>query len=352
MRSADFLVIGPGAIGTYIGGHLALAGQRVAFWARPGSARQLQAHGLVLRTPTATKSVPPSALQVVTTVEEVLRAGPYQAAFLTVKTYHLAGLLPQLRAAAAAWSVLVDLLNGVGSLTALQTTLGPDAVLAGTVTTAVTRHAVGDITIAKPRGVGLAQHPATPRVAAALRAAGLTVRLYADGPALKWSKLLTNLLGNATAALLDWPPARIYAHYGLFRLELAQIREALAVMDAQNLPVVPLPGVPSRALAWGARYIPPRVLQPVLQYKVGRGRGDKMPSLHQDLQAGRGATEIDALHGAVARAARDLGLAAPTNALLADLVRAVSRGALPADLYRHNPDALLARWRAAQKEAA
>jgi len=353
VSGADYLVVGPGAIGTYIGGHLALAGQRVVFWARPGSAARLRERGLVLRTAQGPpRRVPPAALGVVTSAEDALRAGPYRAAFLTVKTYHLADLLPALRQAASAWPVLVDLLNGVGSTERLAAALGADAVLPGTVTTAVERHAAGDITVARPRGLGLAKHPATEALAADLQAAGLEVRRYADGQALKWSKLLTNLLGNATSALLDWPPARIYAHRGLFALELAQLREALAVMDALGLEVVPLPGVPSRALAWGARHLPAWALQPVLLYKVGRGRGAKMPSLHQDLHAGRGQTEIDALHGAVARRARDLGLPAPTNALLADLVRAVSAGNLPAHLFRHNPAALLTRWRAAQQEAA
>ena len=353
MPRAAYLVIGPGAIGTYVGGHLALAGRRVVFWARPSSAATLRAHGLRLRVAgEAWRTVPPERLGVVTTPDEALQAGPYAAAFLAVKTYHLPDLLPALRRAAAAWPVLVDLLNGVGSTETLQAALGAERVLAGTVTSPVTRHAAGHITVERHRGLGLAQHPASGEVVAALRAAGLPVRVYADAASLKWSKLLTNLLGNATAALLDWPPARIYAHRGLFALEHAQLVEALAVMDALGLPVVALPGVPSRALAWGARHLPPWLLQPVLVYKVGRGRGQKMPSLHRDVHAGHGQTEIAALHGAVARTAARLGLAAPTNALLADLVQRMAQGDLPPDALRHNPAALLARWHAARRAAA
>ena len=354
MSGADYLVIGPGAIGTYIGGHLALAEQRVVFWARASSAARLREQGLVIRSAAGPpRRISPAAVQVVTSAEEALRAGPYRAAFLTVKTYHLADLLPALHRAAGAWPVLVDLLNGVGSTERLKAALGPNAVLPGTVTTAVERHAAGDITVTKPRGLGFAQHPLAHVLAADFSAAGLTVRLYPDGQALKWSKLLTNLLGNATAAILDWPPARIYAHRGLFALELAQVREALTVMDALGLDVVALPGTPSRALAWGARHLPAWALQPILRYQVGRGRGTKMPSLHQDVHQGKGQTEIDALHGAVARTARDRNLPAPTNALLADLVRGLSQGRIAPQTFRHNPTALLVRWRAAlQQEAA
>jgi len=343
-----YLIVGPGAIGTYIGGHLALAGRRVVFWARAGSGARLRTRGLIIRSATGPpRRVPPDALGVVTSAEEALRAGPYRAAFLTVKTYHLADVLPALRRAANAWPVLVDLLNGVGSTERLRSVLGPDAVLPGTVTTAVERRGPGDITVARPRGLGLTRHPATEALAATLEGAGLTVRLYPDGRALKWTKLLTNLLGNATSAILDWPPSRIYAHPGLFALERAQLREALAVMDALGLEVVALPGTPSRALAWGARHVPSWLLRPILRYKVGRGRGAKMPSLHQDVHQGKRQTEIDALHGAVARTARDLGLPAPTNALLAGLVRGLSQGDISPETFRHNPAALLTRWRAA-----
>ncbi len=347
-----YLVIGPGAIGTYLGGHLARGGARVVFWARPNSAARLRQQGIQLRWPDGrSEAWPLLPTQVVTSPDEARRAGPYRAALLTVKTYHLPALLPALQQAQDAWVVLVDMLNGVGSVDALQAALSPERVLAGTVTTAVQRLAVGAAAVEKPRGVGLAQHPATPHLVAALRRGGVTVRVYAHPAALKWTKLLTNLLGSATSAILDWPPARIYAHRGLFALEMAQLREALAVMRARGLAVVALPGVPSRALAWGARHLPLLLLQPILRYKVGRGRGQKMPALHQDLYAGHGQTEVDALQGAVARTAKALGLPAPTNALLADLVRRLASGALPRTTLRHRPEALLARWRAAYAEA-
>ncbi len=341
------LVIGPGAVGLYVATALLRAGEAVVLWARPRSAAALQQRGLQVRFPAHTVTFGPQQVRVVTSPGEALRAGPYRAAFLTVKTYHLPALLPALQQVAPAWPVLVDLLNGVASTATLQAALGPQAVLPGTVTTPVQRLAPGVVVVEKPRGVGLAQHPQTPALQALLQRGGVTVRVYANPAALKWTKLLTNLLGSATAALLDWPPARIYAHGGLFALEMAQLREALAVMRALDLPVVALPGVPSRALAWGVTHLPRALLQPILRYKVGRGRGEKMPSLHQDLHRGDGQTEIDALQGAVAATARRLGFSAPTNALLARLVREVAAGQIPAERFRHRPQALLAAWQEA-----
>ena len=68
---------------------------------------------------------------------------------------------------------------------------------------------------------------------------------------MKWSKMLTNLPANATSAILDMTAAEVFAHPGLFRLEMRMLRETLAVMRASRIRVVDLPGVPVRALALG-----------------------------------------------------------------------------------------------------
>jgi len=47
---------------------------------------------------------------------------------------------------------------------------------------------------------------------------------------MKWSKMLTNLPANATAAILDMTPAEVFSHPSLFQLEMRMLREALAVM--------------------------------------------------------------------------------------------------------------------------
>src|SRR5579884_1995835 len=65
---------------------------------------------------------------------------------------------------------------------------------------------------------------------------------------MKWSKLLLNLVTNASVAILDLPPARVVAHPGLFRLERDAFREAVRVMRAFGLRAVSLPGYPVPAL--------------------------------------------------------------------------------------------------------
>ncbi len=338
-----YLIIGAGAIGTYLGVNLAHAGQEVTFLARPATAAHLQAHGLRLITASGeVRRI--RAPQVAASPAEALEHRRYDAALLALKTYHTAAFLESIAPWRERFPPVVCLQNGVEAEGVLAAFLGEGRVLAGTVTTAVARRAPGQATVERARGVGLAaNHPLAEPLATALQAAGVATRLYPNGAAMKWSKLLTNLLGNATSAILDMPPAEIFAHPALARLETAQLREALAVMAALGLPVVDLPGVAVRRLAWAVRWLPQWLLQPLMQKAVGSGRGGKMPSFHIDLHGGRGQTEVDALHGAVVRYGARVGVPTPVNRALTETLQALTRGELPLEAFRHNPEALLRR---------
>ena len=67
---------------------------------------------------------------------------------------------------------------------------------------------------------------------------------------MKWSKLLANLIANATGAILDMDAEAIYPDPRLFDVERRQILEALAVMTALGVRPVALPGA---AVPWLAR---------------------------------------------------------------------------------------------------
>ncbi len=236
---------------------------------------------------------------------------------------------------------ILCLQNGVDNEAELAAAFGADQVIAGTITTAVSRRGPGEIAVERKRGAGLALgHPLSPALLAALNTASLNARGYASAPALKWSKLLTNLVGSATAAILDLPVSDIYADPRLFRLERAMLREALAVMRAVGAAVVDLPGTPVRALALGASWLA-FLAQPLLRRGVGSGRGAKRPSLHLDLHSGRGRTEVAWLHGAVARHGEAHGVRAPVNRVLCDLVNDLSAGRRGVEEFRERPEALL-----------
>jgi 2-dehydropantoate 2-reductase len=129
----------------------------------------------------------------------------------------------------------------------------------------------------------------------------------------------------------------------LYRLEIRQLREALAVMRAQQIRVVDLPGTPVRLLAFAVRYLPLAVSRPFLSKAVGSGRGGKMPSFHIDLYSKRGKSEVDYLNGAVAQAGRRLGIPTPVNQLLTDTLLGLTREEIPLTIFAGHPEKLLAR---------
>lgn len=356
MSRLRFLTFGAGAIGTYIGGSLALAGHQVVFVEQPKAVDELRDRGLVLdltaaRRGRAADNQPPavhrlSSAAFFPTLAEALEHGPFDVAIYALKSFDTAAFLDSLGDLRSALPPVLCLSNGVDNEADLAAVLGPERVIAGTVTSSVGRRAVGDIVLERLRGVGVARPAAgsgieAERLVAALDAAGLQARLFPSAADMKWSKMLTNLPANATAAILDMTPAEVFAHPGLFRLEMAMLREALAVMRALGIRVIDLPNVPVRALALGTR-LPEFIARPLMHKAVGGGRGGKMPSFHIDLRGGRGRSEVEWLNGAVVRYGARAGVPTPVNRLLTETLLALTRAEIPLETYSRQPETFLA----------
>lgn len=341
MDQLRVLSIGAGAIGTYIGGSLALQGHEVVFVERPEIAAELKSRGLHLTLADGDHHLPEP--QVLPSMEAALSLGDFDIALFALKSYDTPAFIESLSTLNSPLPSILCLSNGVANELALEAALGSEKVITGTVTTAVGRRAAGDIICERLRGVGVAAgHPLSERLVAALDGAGLNAQLFPKADDMKWSKMLTNLISNATSAILDLPPAEIFADPRLYRIEIEQLRETLEVMRAQNIGVVDLPGTPVRLLAFAVRYLPLVISRPLLQKAVGGGRGAKMPSFHIDLHSGRGKSEVDYLNGAVVRAGEEVGVATPVNRLLTETLLQLTNGEIPLEAFAHQPERLLA----------
>jgi 2-dehydropantoate 2-reductase len=338
------LVFGAGAIGTYIGGSLALQGHYAAFVERPDVAALVQEKGLHITKQGIQYSVNRETYAIVPSIEAALAHGPFDVALFALKSFDTpafaADLAHKIGATQTSIGHILCLSNGVDNEHMLADALGAGRVIAGTVTTAIGRRAAGDVVVEKLRGTGVAgNHPLSERLAGAMNAAGLNTRLYPKAAAMKWSKMLTNLLANATSAILNMTPAEIFADPGLCRLEVQQMREALRVMAKLGLRVVDLPKTPVRLLALGVR-LPSGLSRPLLARAIGGGRGAKMPSFHIDLHAGRGQSEVDYLNGAVVRYGEQAGVPTPVNRRLTKILTALTNGEIPLEQYARQPEKL------------
>jgi len=333
----NWLVFGAGAIGTYIGGSLILHGQKVVFLELPPSDSELRDGGLKLNIhgqdfrilhPVVFSSLPAA-----------LSFASYDVAIFALKSYDTQSALEMLHPSASSLPPVLCLQNGVENEPALEMVFGKNNVLSGTVTSAVRRRGTGDILLERLRGVGVAaSHPLSSQIVQALSDAHLNARLYTSPLSMKWSKMLTNLMANASSAILDMKPAEILSHPGLYRVEIDQLREAIAVMHALQVQTVDLPGTPVRIFAWIVNNLHPSLSQPLLSRIAGRGRGQKMPSFHIDLHSGGGKSEVDYLNGAVARFGDRLNVPTPVNHWLNQTLLSLTEGSMSMEEFSHQPD--------------
>lgn len=335
------LFLGAGAIGTYVGGSLAAAGHQVTYSEQPEAAAVIAEQGL--RLTRDGRTTPVRDFAIFGSAAEALAAGPHDACVFALKSFDTEPALDGLVATGAELPPVLSLQNGVDNEPAIAARLGADRVITGTVTTAVGKPGIGQVVEEKRRGIGIAlEHPLGERLVSALNDAGLNGVGYPHAGPMKWSKLLTNLTGNATSAILDEPVSALFADRRLYEVELAVLRECLAVMEALGHKPVDLPGTPVRALALAATRLPRFIAQPALTRALGGGRGDKMPSFHIDLHSGRGRTEVRYLNGAVVRHGEQHGIPTPVNRVLTETLEALSAGTLSLETFRHSPEALLA----------
>ena len=310
------LVVGAGAVGSFLAGTLAQGGLEVTLVDR--------------RAPAVASAridvVGPGSRRFSAPVTRIgsfdgVAAAPGLIVF-AVKMFDLPAAIAQ----CSGWPEAIGLTiqNGVGAEETVRALRPMAGLVAGSVTAPIECGPGGEVCWRNRGGIGLAAvhgpvDRAIDELIAAFGVAGLPARRLADARAMKWSKLLANLVGNATSALLDRDPPEVYADPALFAIERRQLLEALAVMRALRIDVVALPGADVRLLAFAAR-LPAPLSRAILRRVVGRARGGKMPSLRRHLREGAGLSEVGWLNGAVAREGARHGVPAPVNRRLAELV--------------------------------
>lgn len=125
MAKSRFLMVGAGAIGGYFGGRLVQKGEDVTFLVRPSMQRQLAESGLRI------KSVHGDFHSSVQTITYGDAAEPFDYILLSVKAYHLQGVLQDLVPYVGEHTTILPLLNGYDHFSILQEQFGPEKVLGG-----------------------------------------------------------------------------------------------------------------------------------------------------------------------------------------------------------------------------
>jgi 2-dehydropantoate 2-reductase len=331
------MIFGSGAVGSYLGVTLALAGHPVCFLAREHTLHTLHEGGFSLLGDNQRKVLPHPA--VYSDAAQAIAIEKPDLILLTVKAYDVADAARTLTPLLHESQSVVSFLNGINNESTLVGELGKARVLPATLTTAVQSPEPGKVRVARVRGIGLAgSHPQLVSFQKELEGAGFLVRSYANPDRMKWSKLLTNIVSNASSAILGWTAKQVYDHPITAQLEINALREAVQVMRKCGHKPQNLPGV-QVAILGRAVFLPSALTRKLLGQIVNRGRGEKKPSLHYDI--GRGRSEIAWLNGAVANYGRKLGVPTPTNQMLTQTLLDLVHNRRSHEEFLNQPQALL-----------
>ncbi len=301
-------IVGAGAIGTYYGARLALAGAEVRFLLRSDLAAVRARGSIRLQEKAGVQELSP-----VITCGTPAEVGPVDLIIVTLKTTAndaLAHLLPPMLGPE---TVIFTLQNGLGSDEQLAARFGAERVMGGLAFIAANRTAPGEIRCFHPGLITLGEFERRPlertrRLALQLEAAGVKTHLAANLLEARWRKLVWNIPFNGLAI----------ARGGLTTDRLCgdpALAEEVRVLMRE---------VQAAAAGFGFS-IPDEFLRE--QFDKTPPLGAYPPSSLLDFQAGR-EVEIESIWGEPLRRARQAGVVVPRLARLYAEVLAACGGNL------------------------
>jgi 2-dehydropantoate 2-reductase len=293
-RIESVAVVGPGGVGGLLAGLLARTGTKVTCIGTERSSAHLHTHPLVVRSHRFGdfESTVGAATELDT---------EYDAVLLTVKATRLEGAVQRIPASAVGNALIVPFLNGVEHVSTLRQRYPAQQVIAATIRCESTRVSPGVIEHVSPFATielapGRDRDGRARALAALLTDVGFDVALRDDETDMLWEKL-------GFLAPLALMTTHAEASAGIVR---TRCRAELETVISE---------VATVARAEGASVDEAGVL----------AFFDKIPasmesSMQRDAAAGR-PTELEAIGGAVLRAAYRTGTPAPTTAALVDILR-------------------------------
>jgi len=288
-------IVGSGAVGTYYGARMALAGAQVRFLMR-GDLAAVRARGsIVVRDSSGSVELRPVAA-----FGSPAEVGPVDLAVVALKTTsggEARGLVEPLLGPDTA---ILTLQNGLGADEFLAGLFGAGRIIGGLVFMAITRTAPGEVTCFHPGSVSVGEFGRPPsgrteELADLLRAAGMKAVVVADLLEARWRKLVWNIPFNGLSVAEGVTTDRICADPSLAGEARILMREVQAAASAFGY------AIPDAFLA--------------KQFDITPAMGPYQPSSLVDYLAGR-EVEVETLWGEPMRRALAAGVETPRLASL------------------------------------
>jgi 2-dehydropantoate 2-reductase len=333
----NIIVLGAGAIGCYVGGRLAAAGEHVTLVGRARTTEPLALSGLTITDLQGFKAhveadieadLTSPVLSIASSLKLVTASKPNETTvvLLCVKGGATSAAAQEIADCCPAGTVIVSLQNGVDNVARIAKVAPQMTALAGMVpynvvmktATHVHRATMGQIYIESSESTtGLIE-----KLVNKFNGAGLKAEASTEMRAVQWGKLLLNV-NNPINALSDLPLRE--------QLLNRDFRYVFATLQLEALAAMKKAGIEPKQLAAVKPHIMPRLLKlpnwifTRLAKKMLRMDASARSSMWDDVQHGR-TTEIDDFCGAVVRIANSVNTKAPCNAAMCKLIAAHAKG--------------------------
>ncbi|MEN9417518.1 MAG: hypothetical protein RI988_1138 [Pseudomonadota bacterium] len=333
-------VVGAGAVGGYVGAHLAHAGVDVVLVdAWPEHVQAMRTDGLEVQGMGGSGSVrtPVRALHV-HEVQQCVRERGFDVAFIAVKSYDTVWATQLIAPYLAATGCVVSLQNGINE-TAIAGVVGWPRTLGVSVSAlAAELVAPGRIVRHSPLGdahkpgmrVGEAHGQVTPRAQgiADMLALGDTCKVTSNLWGERWSKLTINAMRNGPCAFTGMTGRQRDTHDVARTLSIRLGSSAVRVGRALGLALEPVGGLDLELLARAETDRDALLALTDQIMAVALSRTDaQRPSMGQDILKGR-RTETEDINGLVARRGEEVGVDVTLHRRVNTLIRRIERGEL------------------------
>lgn len=306
----NILIMGAGAMGSAVGGFMALKGHDVTLVGRKAHINAIKAAGLHITGIWGEHCV--TKLNGFTSVEE-LQERKFDLIIVAVKSYDTENAAQVLAPYVDENTFLCSYQNGLGNAEILAEHYGWNRVVGARVIYGARINTPGEVeitVIAAPTVVGAYQGDVPDvkarQIAQLMDDSGIPSCYTEKIQTILWSKVAYNCALNPLSALLDVPYGRLAEEVYTRRLMEEVIQELYSVGTAMGISLEP---------ANGEAYIKKfyeELLPPTAAHYA---------SMREDLKKMR-RTEIDALNGCIVRFGQEYGISCPSNALLTALVHA------------------------------
>ncbi len=283
------LVVGAGAVGSYYGGRLALAGHDVTFVGRKRHIEAIQKHGLILDSKlTGKHNVRVEA------AETLYVSKPPDLVILCVKSFDTEEAARSLRELIAPQTVVLCLQNGIDNHEVAGRALGSHRVWPTVIYVGVRIPEAGVVEHVTRGEIILPVELSA--LIPTFESAGIPAKTSDNILGMIWSKLLLNASCNALGMMTGASFGELGANPSSRTVILGAVEEVVRIANAKGIRI---PGEDYSA----------QVL------KTCESLGPGLSSMLQDFR-GKKRIELDALNGVIVRMGNELGIPTPYNATL------------------------------------